>query len=86
MANIYCDCKQIKNKEELSVKFYQSFFVMWFQNWFKSNKDTFPDAIIIYREGLNEVQAKKELAVEIEALKETLLLLPIKAKIEKYFP
>ena len=54
----FSDCKQIKGKETYSAALFAGLFTQWIQNWFKKNNNKLPKAMVIYREGLNEAQAK----------------------------
>lgn len=56
------------------------------RKFFDSNKKSLPDVIILYREGLNDVQARQSLEAEITGLKAALDTASKKAKINNYEP
>ncbi len=54
----FCDCKVTRDKSDYSSKLFHDLFVQWFQNWFLKNQQQLPSVIVVFREGLNDVQAK----------------------------
>lgn len=65
----FSDCKQVKHKTDLSSALFEGLFIQWVQNWFINNgKKTLPQVLVIYREGLNEVQAKLQFEQEVNGL------------------
>ena len=54
----FADCKLVRGKEGISAALYSGLFTQWLQNWFTRNEKKLPDVLVLYREGLNEVQAK----------------------------
>ena len=51
-------------KDQIPVQIYRNFF----QNWlaaYAEREGVLPDSIVIYREGLSDVQIKKTISVEL---------------------
>lgn len=59
----YCDSKSLKSKEEISTAFFINLFTPWLQTYFMKNQKALPNTLVIFREGLNEVQAKHQFEV-----------------------
>jgi hypothetical protein len=53
LSSIFCDCKQIKSRDNLSAALFQGLFTQWIQQYFMKNQKNLPTDIIVYREGLN---------------------------------
>jgi hypothetical protein len=68
-------------KDQISAQIYRNFFMQWLKNYAEREK-ALPDSIIIYREGLSDVQIKKTITDELENL--YLTLNTIKSNSEKY--
>ena len=61
LKSYFSDCKMVKQKTDLSSALFSGLFLQWIQNWFMKNEKKLPKVLVIYREGLNEVQAKLQL-------------------------
>jgi len=61
LSHTFCDCKKIMSKENVTSSLFKGFFTEWIQHYYFRNEKKPPTDIIIYREGLNETQAQKEL-------------------------
>ena len=58
----------MKSRDNLSSALFQGMFTSWIQNYFIKNQKVLPSTLIIYREGLNDVQAKHQFEVEVQGL------------------
>ena len=54
----YNDCQMITSKEQLSVVFFKDIYLKWIRSYFDKNNKRLPNCIVIFREGLNDKQAK----------------------------
>ena len=84
LTHIITDCKAVKSRDNLSSALFQSMFTSWIQNYFLKNQKVLPSTLIIYREGLNDVQAKHQFEVEVQGLLETINVVRAKTKIPNY--
>lgn len=82
----FSDCKQIKGKETYSAALFEGFFTQWIQNWFMKNDKKLPKVLVVYREGLNEAQARTQAEAEIQGLLNTIETVKKKAKQDNYSP
>jgi hypothetical protein len=82
----YCDSKSVKSREEISTALFIGLFTPWLQTYFMKNQKALPNTLIIFREGLNEVQAKHQFEVEIQGLLDTIEKVKVKAKVPTYKP
>lgn len=60
LTQVICDCKKVEGKDGLSSALFQGLFTPWIQNYFMKNQKVLPSTIVIYREGLNDVQARHQ--------------------------
>ena len=74
----------MKSRDNLSSALFQGMFTSWIQNYFIKNQKVLPSTLIIYREGLNDVQAKHQFQVEVQGLLETINVVRAKTKIPNY--
>ena len=51
----------IKNKGHLTIAFFKDLYLRWIRSYFDKNDSKLPTTIVIYREGLNDKQAKNTL-------------------------
>ena len=86
LNSYFSDCKMIHKKEDNSQDLYIQIFTQWLQDWFKNNEKKLPNVLVFYREGLNTVQAKIQLEVEIDGLQATIEKVRAKAKQPNYKP
>jgi hypothetical protein len=61
-------------KDQIPTQIYRNFFDQWLRNYLKREK-SLPDSLIIYREGLSDVQIKKTIIEELESLYHTINIL-----------
>ena len=59
----------VRSKEALSAAFFEGIFTSWIKAYFIANEKGLPGVIVIYREGLNDVQARSAFEFEINGLK-----------------
>lgn len=77
----------IKKKEEIPVAVLEEIFVNWAKNFYKTNGKKVPDTIILYREGLSDVQTKDQLPrSELPALDNMIKIIGDKTKTPNYKP
>jgi hypothetical protein len=86
LSNCFSDCKQLRKKDDLSSALYSGFFTQWLQTWFKTNQNRLPNVLVLYREGLNEVQARIQFELEVQGLLDTIEVVKEKAKKPNYKP
>jgi hypothetical protein len=68
LTHIIAECKEVRSRDGLSSALFQGMFTSWIQNYFIKNQKVLPSTLIIYREGLNDVQAKHQFEVEVQGL------------------
>jgi hypothetical protein len=68
LTHIITDCKEVKSRDSVSSALFQSMFTSWIQNYFIKNQKVLPNTLIIYREGLNDVQAQHQIEIEVQGL------------------
>jgi hypothetical protein len=61
----------LSGKDQIATQIYRNFFLNWLSNYAIREK-SLPDTIIIYREGLSDIQIKKTLNEEIDTLHQIL--------------
>ena len=86
LNSYFSDCKQIKSKEDDAKALYAGIFTQWLQNWFMNNNKKLPRVIVVYREGLNEVQARHRMEEEIIGMHQTIEKVRAKTKQPEYKP
>ena len=69
-TKVFSDIRmQIKRKEQIPVDLLEQIFINWAKTYYQTNNKKVPDTIILYREGLSEVQTRDQLPrTEIPAL------------------
>lgn len=82
----FSEQKKIKGKQTYSPQLFQGIFIQWIQNWFKKNGNKLPKVLTLYREGLNNVQAKVQFELEVQGLLNAVDLVKQKAKQPDYNP
>ena len=61
-TKVFSDIKMnIKKKEEIPVATLEDLFINWAKSYYQTNNKKVPDTIILYREGLSDVQTKDQL-------------------------
>jgi hypothetical protein len=68
LTKYFCDEKRANQKSDVSTAIFSSIFTQWIKKWYDSNEKKLPNTIIVYREGLNEVQAQSLIEIEIQGL------------------
>ena len=60
---VYSDVKvRLQDKEGIKVEVMQEMFINWARSYYRqSGRKDVPDTIILYREGLSDIQAKQQL-------------------------
>lgn len=77
----------IARKEEIPVSTLEEIFINWAKNYYQLNNKKVPTTIILYREGLSDVQTKDQLPrSEIPALEGMVEKIAIKTKTNNYRP
>ena len=77
---------RIQRKEEISVALLRDIFVEWAKSYYIHNKKV-PKVILLYREGLSDIQAQQQLRyAEIPALEEMMQVISTKTKTPNYRP
>lgn len=61
-------------------------FTSWIQNYYIKNQKTLPNTLVIYREGLNDVQARHQFEIEVQGLLNTIEVVKQKTKTPDYKP
>ncbi len=61
-------------------------FTTWLQNYYAKNQKQLPTTLVIYREGLNDTQARHQFEVEVQGLLETINIVRVKTKSPDYNP
>ena len=82
----FSQCKLLEKKQDNSKALYTTIFTQWIQNWFMANQKNLPEVLLFYREGLNAVQAKIQLELELDGLESTIEKVKAKAKKPNYKP
>ena len=59
----------VRSRDALSAAFFEGIFTSWIKAYFIANEKGLPGVIVIYREGLNDVQARSAFEFEINGLK-----------------
>ena len=77
----------IKKKEEIPVATLEDLFISWAKSYYQTNNKKVPDTIILYREGLSDVQTKDQLPrMEIPAMEGMVKKIGEKTKVNNYNP
>lgn len=72
-------------KDQIPVQIYRNFFQNWLATY-AEREGRLPDSIVIYREGLSDVQIKKTISVELESLYESINSMRANPKCKDYSP
>lgn len=86
LTHIITDCKEVKSRDAVSSALFQGMFTAWLQNYFLKNQKALPTTLVIYREGLNDVQARHQFEIEVQGLLETINVVRTKTKNPGYSP
>lgn len=81
-----CDGAIYKSRDDLSASFFEKLFTGWIKKYFMDNNKKLPSVLVVYREGLNNVQAKSQFEVEIEGLRLAIDIIRKKSKNLDYDP
>lgn len=61
-TKVFSDVKMnIKKKEEIPVDMLEDIFISWAKAYYQTNNKRAPETIILYREGLSDVQTKDQI-------------------------
>jgi hypothetical protein len=82
----YSDYETIQQKEFIPEAVLSKFVSGWLKEYFKTEGKKLPGVILLYREGLNEKQAGKVLAEELNILHKAFEEISGKAKIADWKP
>jgi aubergine-like protein len=86
LTHVHCDCKKIESRDGISSALFQGLFTPWLQNYFMKNQKVLPTTLVIYREGLNDVQARHQFEFEVQGLLDTINVVRVKTKNPNYNP
>ena len=78
--------EMVKSRDALSAAFFEGLFTSWIKEYYIENGKSLPSVIIIYREGLNDVQARRAFEGEIDGLNMALEKIRKKSKVADYEP